>query len=254
MPRKSHRTRNPASQASAIIGTATPLGAAISQPSAAGITTPSPVAAPAPSPVTMLILDKLGLGLIGALIAVLATGAVNQRLEGVRSSNAFRQEVRKTRFTKTAEIWDRLNAYEAAARAASREASSHASSPAWMVNGTPAAIRARQLEHLGELVKTTEDAHRQFWSTYNMNRSYADRATLDQVVEHYRSVRVIDLVGEGELSHERVRAELESHAHQTLPTGPDFVTPAINQAEKDLESTRQTAVDIEKALLDQSQD
>jgi len=204
---------------------------------------------PNPGTLRMLALDKLGFGLMGALILALATGLINIQVERIRSRNAIRQEVAKARFNKIAEVWERLNAYEGAVRNASREGRERAGEPEWVTSRMPAALRTREMDRVDTLLYAAQQAHERFWSAYYANRSYADQRTLSQILEHYRYVRIIDLAEDGDLRQARLHVETEQRLHQRLPTGPDYTTPAIHAAEARLDTTRQTANDIEKSVL-----
>lgn len=72
------------------------------------------------------------------------------------------------------------------------------------------------------------------------------------MIEHYRYVRMIDLAESDELIQARLRADVEARLHQRLPRGPDYTTPGIRAAEARLETTRQTAADIETTVLDRT--
>ncbi|HEX6370969.1 MAG TPA: hypothetical protein VF006_18765 [Longimicrobium sp.] len=205
---------------------------------------------PAAAPLRMLAWDKLGFGLAGALIVVLATGAINFQLERVRSRNAVWKDVATARFTRIAEVWERLNEYEAAVRRASGEARRQAAEPQWMARHLAPEMRRESLDRAAELLRAGEQAEERFWTAYHSNRSYADERVLSQILEHYRYVRWIYLAEESELRHARLRLSVEEPAALQLPSaGVDYTTPAIAAAQARLDTTRRTAIDIQREVL-----
>jgi hypothetical protein len=198
----------------------------------------------------MLAWDKLGFGLVAALVVVLVTGAINFQLEKVRSRNAVWKDVATARFTRISEIWERLNEYEAAVRKASDEVRRQAAQPEWMARHLPPRTRRESLDRTEELLRAGEQAEERFWTAYHANRSYAaDDRVLSQIWEHYRYVRWIYLAEEGELRHARIRLEVEESTNVRLPPGADYATPAIAAAEARLDKTRKTVLDIQREVL-----
>lgn len=195
-------------------------------------------------------MDKLCVGLAGALIVVLVTGAINFQLENVRLRNALWKDVATARVTRISEVWERLNEYEAAVLRASGEVRRQAAEPDWMAHHRTLGMRRESLDSAEELLRVGEQAEERFWAAYHTNRSYAaDERVLRQIHEHYQYVRWIYLEEKGELRHARMRLDVEQSTNLRLSPGADYLAPAIAAAEARLHTTHRTVIDIQREAL-----